>query len=206
MAIYPKVVTIHYSDNDINIKIPVRARVIKLDKYSCPKCYTGGTLKDIAKSCEPSIWHGEPNKFGEEKTQIKDKLIPTSLVSKKDILCPSCYLRGDKVVLTYNIKNLICFYVEKRSQFVSMGRILNRYLPIIKRWNDSFVFNKNKISGYGDLDKIKDFKTHIKELKEEWEPSKEGKRRIKYTIHGFTEKQLWDAHEIYEQKKVEKHI
>lgn len=132
MTFYPKIAELHYKDRNIDIKIPIRVKLLGLPIYKCQneECKLKihneeGTLKDYIYYIERKHYNMplDKEKLGIEYTTIKNKNIPKELLNEKnEIVCPEC-----KKVMVLGTKELIKTYTPRKNYYIDIERMLNQF-------------------------------------------------------------------------------
>jgi len=138
MAYYPKIAMFQYIDKNIDIKLPIRAKLIKLKKYYCKNCDKEGTLNDIIKHYENNakkenngILYIQGYKYNSKFGKIG---IPEEILKGNKILCPIC-LKETKLVE----KEMLKFYICSKPEFIKLDQLLTKHTLL--RWKPDFHGN-----------------------------------------------------------------
>jgi len=134
MAYFPKIATFYYRDQKIDIKIPIRVKLIEIQKYECTKCKTIGTINQIVRFFEET--------YKDDMLLLKSKylpkfgrmMIPEKLLYGEDILCPKCFAKTNILK-----KEIIKFYVCSNPKFIKVEEMLDFFTLL--RWYKDFHGN-----------------------------------------------------------------
>ena len=193
MSFYPKIATITYASKHLNVTIPIRAKLVPIEKYRCTNkdCHIwnrGFTQKDLWRF----LWaHNE-----ELKHRLSKGNAPRNKQGK--LLCPCCLINQKERPLTYFKKHLIKLTVVAAPTYVNLVHLLNDATN--HRWKESDVLIKKEIVCYKDT--IKDAKKGFSHT----HTNPKTPNPITITMHHVTKKQLQEAHDKYKGRRIAKLI
>jgi hypothetical protein len=201
MVIYPVIATYYFKTKNIKLKIPVRAKLIHLEKFVCKKCDVKGTISDILKYCEREIDEkGEPNSFG--KIYHHEKLgnwAYTNVLGRGDKIpnCPMCFKKTTK-----EITELIKLYT-KRVPYIDIRMAIHNITNF--KWKDRFgKFPTSEISAF--VETLEDAKKRLVWAREHRSQLKLTKCEVIVKMKKVSMEDLKKANEKSEQIKMEKEI
>ena len=203
MAYYPKVAELHYKDKTLNVKIPIRVKLIKLKKYFCKKCMDKDrpvTITRIAEHADSKLSKKgfEANIFAERVT-INGALIPKALVKGDGILCPGC----EENILKESEVELIKVYTTKAHEYVDIFRLTASNLygrwKFTPRYQTASYYPQTLKELYDELNaavvncKVKNKKYKNKKLKLIIEKEKVTMRRLRKDLGDYEGRKLLKA-------------
>jgi len=163
-AQYPVIANLKYKSKHLNIKIPLRVRLIKMIRYICPKCKNSGSLMDIRRTYE-SHKKGAAIEYTVIRPHKINVTFPVALIKGDSFLCPMCNVELEPFEL-----EKIKLYSATNPKYVNTGDLINDF--ILAKWNnDDFIHGRNhSVASYFDTLKgvyevLTYSQKHIKKLK-----------------------------------------
>jgi hypothetical protein len=140
MVIYnPKIAELHYKDQRINVKIPIRVAKIVMTELRCKKCGMSASKTKL-------------NKY------VRDGGLCKIWPAKNGSVCPICYERSSIIKdnrLTENRleeEHLVRYklYANVGYKFIDIKKLLVHFVPTESRWhsNETSQFSHLKIGCY----------------------------------------------------------
>jgi len=172
--VYPKIAELNYKDKHIDIKIPIRVKLIKLDIYGCSnkdcKLYEdNGTIKDFERYIKIHNLDDKGSK------RINRRWVSKSLLNENnEYICPKCQSK-----LINSKKNLFKCYITLRPKYINVCSIL--------RANTSLNWKENSFN-YPPWNAIESYETTIKDIYEYIKGDRY--KNIKILKDDITEKEL----------------
>lgn len=145
---YPKIADLIYKDKKINVKVPIRLKLIKIKTLFCEKCNVNDTLKS---------WVN----FGIRKTMFDENIkpiysekykteMPNTMLVNNNVICLQC---NSELKESYKELIKLYFTCQKNGDFVEYDKLLQYKMPF--NWRQRTNHWRYELAAFEDnLDKI----------------------------------------------------
>jgi len=209
MTNYPKIATLYYKDRNIDVKIPIRIKLIGLVKYECPSCLAKDGLRNITNYVQRSLMSHD--KYREAlhwvyNEEMKVDMPHPLITSKRDVHCPQCFVKdGSMHKMKISTTDMFKLYTSVAPEYIDVYELVRNFVP--QRWKTRHgrqqtprPIQRTSLEAYSpDLNKLVESVDWFNQVKDKQNLKKGCK--VKVEIHKVTLKELEEAREKYEQRK-----
>jgi hypothetical protein len=203
---YPKISEFTYKDKYLNLKVPVRIKKIKMERYRCPHCSAEASKQQFIQyylDCHKGNIGEMETKFNPITGKSQYVNVPKEMqAGYNQMICPRCLLGGSNdQVLVHTELIRYKLWAKTSIRFIDFESLLTQVIPA--RW----VFSKRGRSALNNSTDATAFYKTLADPVELIKYSASRKRKgFKMKVFDIKEEQLDADLEKYEMRKVARRI